>query len=81
MPVAVRLFASLRDVTGQADLTRDVPTPAAVEAVWEALVAEWPALAAYRSGISCAINAEYAKFTDAVQEGDEVAFLPPVSGG
>jgi len=31
--------------------------------------------------MSCAVNLEYARMTTAVSEGDEVAFLPPVSGG
>ena len=31
--------------------------------------------------ISCAINADYSRFTAAVSDGDEIAFLPPVSGG
>jgi sulfur-carrier protein len=81
MSVTVRLFATLRDVTGTGDLTRPLAGPVAVERVWEDLVAEWPSLAAHRAGISCAVNAEYAKFTDTVRAGDEVAFLPPVSGG
>jgi molybdopterin converting factor small subunit len=81
MSVTVRLFATLRDVTGTGELDRPLAAPVPVEAVWQALVAEWPALAPHRAGISCAVNAEYAKFTDQVHAGDEVAFLPPVSGG
>ncbi len=81
MGVTVRLFASLRDVAGQGDLVRDVPAAATVADVWTALTSEWPALAPYRASLSCAVNAEYARFTDPVNEGDEVAFLPPVSGG
>lgn len=81
MRVTVRLFARLRDIAGAAELTRDVPTGATIGAVWQALVAEHPALAEYERSISTALNADYARMSHAVSEGDEVAFLPPVSGG
>ena len=35
----------------------------------------------YEKSISCAVNADYSRFTATVADGDEVAFLPPVSGG
>jgi molybdopterin converting factor subunit 1 len=82
MRVTVRLFARLRDMAGGAgELVRDVPEPATVQTVWDAIVAEVPALAAYERTMSVAINAEYARMAAPVREGDEVAFLPPVSGG
>jgi molybdopterin synthase sulfur carrier subunit len=79
--VTIRLFAGLREITGAGELVRDVPAPATVAAAWDALTREWPALEPYRASLSCAVNAEYAKFTDLIDEDDEVAFLPPVSGG
>jgi sulfur-carrier protein len=81
MPVTVRLFARLRDVVGAGELERHVTPGASIRAIWEELVAAHPDLAAYTRIISCARNAEYAKLDDPVDEGDEVAFLPPVSGG
>ena len=81
MRVNVRLFARLRDLAGAGELVRDVPAPASVETVWDALVREVPALAEYRSTMSVAVNAEYARMGSPVRDGDEVAFLPPVSGG
>jgi molybdopterin converting factor subunit 1 len=81
MRVTVRLFARLRDLAGTGELVRDVPAPATVQTVWGALVAEMPALREYEKAMSVAVNAEYARMGVAVQEGDEVAFLPPVSGG
>lgn len=81
MSVTVRLFAGLRDLTGADEVRRTLPEPATVDAVWATLTDEWPALAPYRASLSCAVNAEYARFTDVIREGDEVAFLPPVSGG
>lgn len=79
MPVTVRLFARLREIAGADKLAR--PPAGTVAEVWEALVAEWPALAPYAGSLSCAVNAQYARMTTPVSDGDEVAFLPPVSGG
>jgi molybdopterin converting factor subunit 1 len=81
MRVTVRLFARLRDLAGAGELVRDVAAPATVKTVWQTLVAEMPALREYESTMSVAVNADYAKMSAAVAEGDEVAFLPPVSGG
>jgi molybdopterin converting factor small subunit len=49
--------------------------------VWGALVDDLPALREYEHAMSVAVNAEYARMGAAVNDGDEVAFLPPVSGG
>ena len=81
MRVTVRLFARLRDLAGAGELVRDVPAPATVKTVWQTLVDEMPALQEYERTMSVAVNADYAKMSAAVTEGDEVAFLPPVSGG
>jgi len=81
MRVTVRLFARLRDLCGAAELARDVPAGATVGSVWQALAAEFPDLAPYGRSISAARNADYARMNDPVADGDEVAFLPPVSGG
>ena len=81
MRVTIRLFARLRDLAGSGELVRDVSPPATVQTVWRDLVAEMPELRDYERTMSVAVNADYSKMSAAVQEGDEVAFLPPVSGG
>jgi molybdopterin converting factor subunit 1 len=81
MRVTVRLFARLRDLAGAGELVRDVPAPATVKTVWQALVADLPGLQDYERTMSVAVNADYAKMSAPVAEGDEVAFMPPVSGG
>ena len=81
MRVKVRLFARLRDIVGNGELERDAPAGATAMHVWDGLATEYPALAPYAAVSSCAVNEEYAKFTARLQDGDEVAFLPPVSGG
>jgi molybdopterin converting factor subunit 1 len=81
MRVTVRLFARLRDITGVAELFRDVGPDATIRTVWHQLVDEFPDLARYEQSISSAVNADYARMDHPVREGDEIAFLPPVSGG
>ena len=49
--------------------------------VWESLVGEYPGFGDYTRVVSCAVNEDYARMTTALNDGDEVAFLPPVSGG
>ena len=81
MRVVIRLFARLRDIAGSGDLVRDAPAGSTVADVWRGLVAEFPEMARYDSSISSAVNEDYAKMTAALSDGDEIAFLPPVSGG
>ena len=81
MRVTVRLFARLRDLAGTGELVREVTDPATVQTVWRSLTAEMPMLLQYESTMSVAVNAEYARMAAVVHDGDEVAFLPPVSGG
>jgi molybdopterin synthase sulfur carrier subunit len=81
MRVTVRLFARLRDLAGTGELIREVPPSSTAQAVWNDLVLEWPGLREYEKTISVAVNAEYARMTADVRDGDEVAFMPPVSGG
>lgn len=81
MRVTIRLFARLRDIAGLSELSRDMPAGATAADVWRALVGEFPEIARYDSSISTAVNADYAKMGTVLVEDDEVAFLPPVSGG
>jgi molybdopterin converting factor subunit 1 len=81
MRVSIRLFARLREIAGTGEMERDVPEGATLGTVWRLLTAEHPALEPYTRSISGAVNADYARLDAAVADGDEVAFLPPVSGG
>ena len=81
MRVTVRLFARLRDIAGAAELARDLAPGATIRDLWRQLAAEFPELEHYERSISSAINADYARMDHVIGEGDEIAFLPPVSGG
>ena len=81
MRVTVRLFARLKDIAGAAELSRDVAAGATIGTVWRQLAGEFPDMAQYERSISSAVNLDYARMDRAVSDGDEIAFLPPVSGG
>jgi molybdopterin converting factor subunit 1 len=81
MRVTVRLFARLRDITGASELVREVAAGATIGNLWRQLAGEFPELAGYERSISSAINADYARMDQVIGDGDEIAFLPPVSGG
>jgi molybdopterin converting factor subunit 1 len=81
MHVTVRLFARLREMAGAPEIRRDLPDGANVRTVWESLVGEFPGFDDYTRVVSCAVNEDYARMTTTLRNGDEVAFLPPVSGG
>jgi molybdopterin converting factor subunit 1 len=79
--VTIRLFARLREIVGTSELERELPEQATAETAWDSLATEFRGLDDYHRTVSVAVNEEYAKFSTALRNGDEVAFLPPVSGG
>jgi len=81
MRVTVRLFARLRDIAGAAELAREIAPGSTIGTVWHDLSTEYPDLAPYSRSISSAVNTDYARMDHVLGDGDEVAFLPPVSGG
>ena len=68
-------------VAGAGELVLDLETPATIRAVWTELASRHSELAPYAGSVSAARTLEYARMDTTVSEGDEVAFLPPVSGG
>lgn len=81
MKVRVRLFASLREALGQGEIEVDLPPTTTAEEAWQRLVKMSPALGLRRQGLLAAINRRYAPFDAPLAEGDELVFIPPVSGG
>lgn len=81
MRVTVRLFARVRDIVGAAELSREIEPGSTVRSVWRELVREHPDLSDYEHSISTAVNADYVRMDQELHDRDEVAFLPPVSGG
>lgn len=81
MIVTVRYFAGHRDITNRAEEAFELASDATVGALWEALVNRYPRLAGYSGRMLYAVNQEFATLSSALHDGDEVAFIPPVSGG
>ena len=81
MRIRVRLFAMQREAAGRRELAVEVANGAVVEDAWAAAVREVPALAPGRSSIRFAVNGDYADPSRELADGDELACIPPVSGG
>jgi molybdopterin converting factor subunit 1 len=79
--VRARLFARLKELAGADTEDIRVPAGATVAAVYDHLVDLHPALPANRETVRPAVNQEFAGWDTVVADGDEVAFIPPVSGG
>ena len=79
--VRVRLFAIQRELAGTREVALELPPDATVEDAWTAVVAEHRALAPGRPSVRFARNGDYADASTRLDDGDEVAFIPPVSGG
>ncbi len=81
MRVTVRLFGSLREAAGTRALEVELPEGGKVEDLRAALVRQLPAAARLGPRVAIAVNQELAAPGTPLAEGDEVALLPPVSGG
>jgi molybdopterin synthase catalytic subunit len=78
--VRVCFFASLRERLRTSELQRELPRGATVADLVALLQSDFPAMAG--SGrVSIAVNAEYVDPQHVLADGDEVALIPPVSGG
>ncbi len=77
----MRLFARLREQSGTETEALQVPPGANLGEVYDVLRRKHPALEADRKAVRGAINRELSDWSAIVSDGDEVAFIPPVSGG
>jgi molybdopterin converting factor subunit 1 len=77
----VLFFAQLKDVTGCDEVAIELLSSLNVEQLWAELLGKFPALAAHRANARLARNWEYAGPETQFADADEVALIPPVSGG
>ena len=81
IPVKVLFFGAAADRAGVRQIEVPVDEEATLGELWPVLTEEHPGLAPMRDTLAFAVNGEYARMEDMVSPGDEVAVLPPVSGG
>jgi molybdopterin synthase catalytic subunit/molybdopterin converting factor small subunit len=81
MRIRVRLFAIQRELAGTREVPLDLVEGGSVEDAWAALVERFPVLAPGRAFVRFARNADYAEPDTRLADGDELAVIPPVSGG
>jgi len=77
----ILFFAQLKDATGCDSAELNVTSPLSTEQFWTELLKQFPKLAAHRVSVRLACNQEYAMPNARFSDGDEVALIPPVSGG
>ena len=77
MSINVQFFASLREQTGKSDITLPYDKSLDVKTVWIRATDSMD----MPDNTLCAINMEYVKLDAAVNDDDEIAFFPPVTGG
>ena len=77
----ILIFAGLAEAVGASSVKLEIELPATVAEAKRAFAAAYPAAANRLADCFAAINQEYAGDAAVIRPGDEVAFLPPVSGG
>jgi molybdopterin converting factor subunit 1 len=81
MKLEIRLFATLRDLAGASRVTVSIDEPATVQKLLQTVEENYPSLVESLPTVLVALNKAYAGPDAPINEGDEVAFFPPVSGG
>ena len=81
MHIRVLFFGVLKDLTGFATDRIELPAGASAATVFEHYAAAFPKLRAMENSILLARNQEFVRPAQSIVDGDEIAFLPPVSGG
>ncbi len=81
MKVKLLLFASLKDIAGRRDLEMELDDGSTLQQVTEKLASLYPEIGRMQNSVRIAINQEFADENIALNNGDEIAFLPPMSGG
>ncbi len=79
MTLNVKLFASVREAVGSRMETVEMTEGTTVGSLWQSYVSRYPKLA--KVSVAYAVNHEYAAAERVLKDGDEIAFIPPVSGG
>lgn len=81
MQIHVKYFSVLASITGKRDEIIELPENSSGESLMEAITDKYPGIDPYREYLKLAVNLDYSEFDRILQPKDEVALIPPVSGG
>lgn len=81
MKIKVKFFAILRERVGAGETGKEMPDGTTIAQLWESLQKDYPKLAAPGFRLLYAVNQNYVTPEHILKDGDEVAIIPPVSGG
>ncbi len=81
MEVEVRYFAMIREIVGRSSDRRHLPEGATAGDLFDGLIGEHPELGRLKSIAMPMVNKSYVTLEHHLRDGDEIAFIPPVSGG
>ena len=79
--VKVLFFGRLKEIAGGAEEFVELTSGSRIEELFATFVARQPEFASYRRSVVASRNQEFAAWSTPLDSGDEIAFLPPVSGG
>jgi len=79
--ISVKLYASFREIVGAKEEALEREEGTTVQMLLDDYIRRFPQMARYREHIILSVNKEYGAPTRVLRDGDEVSFLPPVSGG
>lgn len=81
MKIRIKFFAALQEITGQQEMELEVEEGSTPADLLERLCQRYPQMARFRNSLLISRNMEFVSPKSTLAEGDEVAFIPPVSGG
>lgn len=79
--VNVLFFGRIRELIGVSEESANVPEGATLEDLFASYAARFPLIADFRTSLVASRNQEFAAWDTRIASGDEIAYLPPVSGG
>lgn len=79
--ISVRFFAGHRDIVGQSQIVCTIEPGTTVHVLWQRLAGDYPALQPFTNCLRYAVNEQFVEASTRLHDGDEVAYIPPVSGG
>ncbi len=81
MTIKLKFFAILHDLAGVRESALELPEGATVAIAADAIARQFPTITKHLPRIAFAVNQEYRSKETVLREGDEIALIPPVSGG